>query len=89
MLLIIISAGLITSLYDIDYETIPFKSFLLIISASDSLSEDTTNITLNIQDINEPPVFTKTNYSLTPSESTVSCCIFNIAFQSLQDTSEL
>ncbi|XP_071177942.1 cadherin EGF LAG seven-pass G-type receptor 2-like [Mytilus edulis] len=75
------STGLITSLYDIDYETIPFKSFLLIISASDSLSEDTTNITLNIQDINEPPVFTKTNYSLTPSESTGGTALYGPFYQ--------
>ncbi|CAC5396998.1 unnamed protein product [Mytilus coruscus] len=75
------STGLITSLSDIDYETIPFKSFLLIISGSDSLLEDTTNITLNIQNVNEPPVFTKTNYSLTPSENTGGIALYGPFYQ--------
>ncbi|CAC5396999.1 unnamed protein product [Mytilus coruscus] len=75
------STGLITSVYDIDYETIPFKSFLLIISGSDSLLEDTTNITLNIQNVNEPPVFTKKNYSLTPSENTGGTALYGPFYQ--------
>lgn len=74
------SAGLITSLVDIDYETIPFKSFLLVVTGSDSLLEDTTNITLNIQNVNEAPVFTKKYYSLTTSENSVSSMIINLQY---------
>ncbi|VDI04803.1 Hypothetical predicted protein [Mytilus galloprovincialis] len=75
------STGLITSLVDIDYETIPFKSFLLVITGSDSLLEDTTNITLNIQNVNEAPVFTKKFYSITTSENSGGTMIQNPYYQ--------
>ncbi|CAC5396996.1 FAT4 [Mytilus coruscus] len=74
-------SGLITSSVDIDYETIPFKSFLLVVTGSDSLLEDTTNITLNVQNVNEPPVFTKTYYSLTTSENSGGTIIQNPYYQ--------
>ncbi|XP_063447857.1 protocadherin-like protein [Mytilus trossulus] len=75
------SAGLITSLVDINYETIPFKSFLLVVTGSDSLLDDTTNITLNIQNVNEAPVFTKKYYSLTTSENNGGTMIQNPYYQ--------
>ncbi|XP_076105949.1 cadherin-7-like [Mytilus galloprovincialis] len=75
------STGLIKSLVDIDYETIPFKSFLLVITGSDSLLEDTTNITLNIQNVNEAPVFTKKYYSITTSENSGGTMIQNPYYQ--------
>ncbi|CAG2207431.1 FAT4 [Mytilus edulis] len=75
------STGLITSLVDIDYETIPFKSFLLVITGSDSLLEDTTNITLNVQNVNEAPVFTKKYYSITTSENSGGTMIQNPYYQ--------
>ncbi|XP_063447855.1 protocadherin Fat 4-like [Mytilus trossulus] len=75
------STGLITSLVDIDYETIPFKSFLLVITGSDSLLEDTTNITLNVQNVNEAPVFTKKYYSITTSENIGGTMIQNPFYQ--------
>ena len=74
------SAGLIKSLVDIDYETIPFKSFLLVITGSDSLLEDTTNITLNVQNVNEAPVFTKKYYSITTSENSVSSILLYLQY---------
>lgn len=67
-----ILAGLITSKVAIDYETIPYKTFLLTNTGSDSLMVDTTNITLNIQNMNEPPKFTKTKYAFTAIENSVS-----------------
>ncbi|VDI50206.1 Hypothetical predicted protein, partial [Mytilus galloprovincialis] len=75
------STGLIASLVDIDYETIPFKSFLLVITGSDSLLEDTTNITLNVQNVNEAPVFTKKYYSLTTPENSGGAIIQNPYYQ--------
>lgn len=56
---------------EIDYETIPYKTFMLTITGSDSLMEDTTNITLNIQNMNEPPKFTKKTYAFTAIENIV------------------
>lgn len=72
------SAGILTSLANIDYEIIPFKTFLLMISGSDSLMEDSTNITLNIQNVNEPPTFTKKNYQFTDTENTVRSKVFSL-----------
>ncbi|XP_076076457.1 protocadherin Fat 1-like [Mytilus galloprovincialis] len=75
------SSGIITPLANIDYEIIPFKTFLLVISGSDSLMEDSTNITLNIQNVNEPPTFTKKNYQFTDTENTAGTVLQNPYYQ--------
>ncbi|XP_076080884.1 cadherin EGF LAG seven-pass G-type receptor 2-like [Mytilus galloprovincialis] len=75
------SSGLITSLVDIDYETIPYKTFLLTITGSDSLMVDTTNITLNIQNVNEPPKFTKKNYAFSATENSGGTVLQNPYYQ--------
>ncbi|CAC5398927.1 unnamed protein product [Mytilus coruscus] len=75
------SSGLITSLAQIDYEIIPYKTFLLMITGSDSLMEDSTNITLNIQNVNEAPTFTKKNYAFTETENSAGTVLQNPYYQ--------
>ncbi|CAC5398928.1 unnamed protein product [Mytilus coruscus] len=75
------TTGLITSMVEIDYETIPYKTFLLTITGSDSLMVDTTNITLNIQNMNEPPKFTKTKYAFTAIENSAGTVLQNPYYQ--------
>ncbi|XP_052091684.1 cadherin-11-like [Mytilus californianus] len=75
------SSGLITSLAQIDYEIIPYKTFLLMITGSDSLIEDSSNITLNIQNVNEPPTFTKKNYAFTETENSAGTVLQNPYYQ--------
>ncbi|VDI29019.1 Hypothetical predicted protein [Mytilus galloprovincialis] len=75
------TTGLITSTVVIDYETIPYKTFLLTITGSDSLMVDTTNITLNIQNMNEPPKFTKTKYAFTAIENSAGTILQDPYYQ--------
>ncbi|CAG2228522.1 unnamed protein product [Mytilus edulis] len=75
------TTGLITTMVEIDYETIPYKTFMLTITGSDSLMEDTTNITLNIQNMNEPPKFTKKTYAFTAIENIAGTVLQNPYYQ--------
>ncbi|CAG2252803.1 FAT4 [Mytilus edulis] len=75
------TTGLITSKVAIDYETIPYKTFLLTNTGSDSLMVDTTNITLNIQNTNEPPKFTKTKYAFTAIENSAGTVLQDPYYQ--------
>jgi hypothetical protein len=64
--------GLVTTLSNIDYETISTKTFLLTITVTDSFMEDNGTLTVNIINVNESPKFTKRYYSFTASEDNVS-----------------
>ncbi|XP_063416621.1 protocadherin Fat 4-like [Mytilus trossulus] len=75
------TTGLITSTVAIDYETIPYKTFLLTITGSDFLMVDTTNITFNIQNTNEPPKFTKTKYAFTAIENSAGTVLQDPYYQ--------
>lgn len=61
-----------TTLSNIDYETISTKTFLLTITVTDSFMEDNGTLTVNIINVNESPKFTKKFYSFTTSEDNVS-----------------
>ena len=61
-----------TTLGNIDYETISTKTFLLTITVTDSFMEDHGTLTVNIINVNESPKFTKRYYSFTASEDSVS-----------------
>jgi hypothetical protein len=48
------------------------KTFLLTITMSDSIMEDNGTLTVNVLNVNESPQFTKTFYSITVPEVSVS-----------------
>jgi len=48
------------------------KTFLLTITVSDSIMKDNGTLTVNVLNVNESPQFTKTFYSITVPEISVS-----------------
>lgn len=71
----ILAVGLVktSSTNDINYEVIlPTTSFTFTVTVTDTKDSVTNNLTIDIADVNEPVIFTKTSYILTTDEGPVS-----------------
>lgn len=54
---------------DLDYETIPWKEYILTVIVGDGLAmTNPVNLTLEVIDVNEPPVFTEKIYYVSTNE---------------------
>ena len=62
--------GIISTASDIDFESC--SSYSLTISVSDGTATVTTPLTITVNDINDPPVFSSAPYTLTVNEGTAS-----------------
>lgn len=61
-----------TTVSNIDYETISAHTFVLTLTVSDTLMEDNGTLTLDILNVNESPRFTKKFYVFSATEDSVS-----------------
>ncbi|XP_052063136.1 cadherin-23-like [Mytilus californianus] len=75
----------VSTVADIDYETISPKSFLLMISVKDSLTESIENLTINIVNVNEPLHFSKKYYAIDSYENTAGFVLQNPYYQYADD----
>ena len=64
--------GRITTLASLDYETVAVTSCLLTVTANDGkMDSNPDTITLDIMNIDEPPVFSSTGYTISTPEVAV------------------
>ncbi|CAC5377748.1 FAT4 [Mytilus coruscus] len=75
----------VSTVADIDYETISPKSFLLMISVKDSITESIENLTINIVNVNEPLHFSKKYYAIDAYENTEGFVLQNPYYQYTDD----
>lgn len=76
-------AGELLLLHDqnLDYETIPWKEYTLTVIVGDGMvTTNPVNLTLEIIDVNEPPVFTEKIYYVSTNEGPVSIHQFELKF---------
>ena len=66
---------MVTTIADIDYDTMSDTTFRLTYTVSDTLISSTGNLTLKIVNVNEPPQFQKKYYELSPTENIVRVCL--------------
>ncbi|CAG2228748.1 unnamed protein product [Mytilus edulis] len=75
----------VSTVAEIDYETISPKTFLLMISVQDSLTESNENLTINIVNVNEPLHFSKKYYAIDAYENTAGFVLQDPIYQYSDD----
>ncbi|VDI42303.1 Hypothetical predicted protein [Mytilus galloprovincialis] len=75
----------VSTVDEIDYETISPKTFLLMISVKDSLTESIENLTINIVNVNEPLHFSKRYYAMDAYENTAGFVLQDPLYQYSDD----
>lgn len=67
----LLSAGEVSTITNINYEALSSTSFILTVTVSDPVTSDTQDLTVDIIDENETPVFSPTSYTISTTEGTV------------------
>ncbi|KAK3085049.1 hypothetical protein FSP39_023491 [Pinctada imbricata] len=75
------STGLLTTFSNIlNFESLTSTTVTIVVTVSDSTSSDTANLVLTIVDVNEPPQFDRSKYSISGNEGSAGTVVGNPPF---------
>jgi len=70
----LITAGIITTKANLNYETLGQTNFELTVTVSDAIATVTSTVTLTVLDVNEAPTFTSNTYRTNVQDGAVGYC---------------